>query len=126
MLPTADLTSQSRMSDFRWVTTSPWLSRLLRPFLHSSSVYSCHFFFISSSAVRSLPFLSLLCPSLHEMKTLNMKNNLLQSHQQSLTFSFTPLSNLSSLFSESVMTFIFLYGDLKILYLFSQKKTHLS
>ncbi|CAM9567095.1 unnamed protein product [Rangifer tarandus platyrhynchus] len=51
-----------------------------------------------------------------------MKNILPQSHQQSLTFSFMPLSNLSSLFSESVVTFVFLYGDLKTLCLFSQKK----
>ena len=32
MLPKVHLTSQSRMSDFRWVTTPSWLSRSLRSF----------------------------------------------------------------------------------------------
>ena len=36
--------------------------RSLRPFLHSSSVYSCHLFFISSTSVRSIPFLSFTQP----------------------------------------------------------------
>ena len=45
MLPKAHLTSRSRMSGCRWVTTSSWLSGSLRPFLCSSSVYSCHLFF---------------------------------------------------------------------------------
>ena len=36
-------------------------------FLYSSSVYSCHLFLISSASVRSIPFLTLLSPSLHEM-----------------------------------------------------------
>ena len=31
------------------------------------SVYSCHFFLISSASVRSIPFCPLLSPSLHEM-----------------------------------------------------------
>ena len=35
----------------------------LRPFLwHSSSVYSCHLFLISSASVRSWPFLSFIVP----------------------------------------------------------------
>ena len=40
----------------------------LRPFLYSSSVYSCHIL-ISSASVRSLPyhFYLLFCPSLHEI-----------------------------------------------------------
>ena len=42
MLPKAHLTSTSRMSDSRWMTTPSWLSKSLRPFLYSSSVYSCH------------------------------------------------------------------------------------
>ena len=68
MLPKAHLTSHSRMSGSRWVTTPSWLSGPWRSFLYSSSVYSCHLFLISSALVRSLPFLSpLLCPSLHEM-----------------------------------------------------------
>ena len=40
MLPKAHLTSHSRMSGSRWVTTPSWLVRSLRPFLYSSSVYS--------------------------------------------------------------------------------------
>ena len=39
-----------------------WLSRLLRPFVHNSSVYSCHLFLISSALVRSLHFLSFIIP----------------------------------------------------------------
>jgi len=67
MLPKAHLTLHSRMSGSRWVITPSWLSGSLRPFLYSSSVYSCHLF-LSSASVRSLPFFSpLLCPSLHEM-----------------------------------------------------------
>ena len=58
MLPKAHLTLHSSMSDSRWVTTPLWLSGSLRPFLYSCSVYSCHFFLISSASVRSLPFLS--------------------------------------------------------------------
>ena len=57
MLPQAHLTSHYRS---RWVTTPLWLSRSLKPFLYSSSVYSCHLFLISS--VRPLPFLSWIVP----------------------------------------------------------------
>ena len=46
MLPKAHLTSLSRVSDSRWVTATLWLSESLRPFLYSSSVYSCHLFLI--------------------------------------------------------------------------------
>ena len=60
MLPKVHLTSHSRMSGFRWVTTPSWFSRSLRPFLYSSSVYSCHLFLIFSASVRSLPFLSFI------------------------------------------------------------------
>ena len=69
VLPNAHLTSQSRMSGSRWVTTPSWLSRSLRPFLYSSSVYYCQFFLISSASVinRSYCFCPLSCPSLHEM-----------------------------------------------------------
>ena len=67
MLSKAHLTSHSRMSGFRWVITPSWLSGSWRYFLYSSSVYSCHLFLISSAYVRSVPFLSFLCPSLHEM-----------------------------------------------------------
>ena len=57
----AHLTSHSRMSVSRWVTTPLWLSGSLRPFFYSS-VYSCHLFLISS--VMSLPFLSFIMPIL--------------------------------------------------------------
>ena len=45
MLPKFHLTSHSRISGSRWVITLSWLSRSLRSFLYSSSVYSCHLFF---------------------------------------------------------------------------------
>ena len=60
MLPKAHLTSHSRMSGSRWVITPSWLSGSWRPFLYSSSVYSCHLFLISSAYVRSIPFLSFI------------------------------------------------------------------
>ena len=56
MLPKAYLTLHSRMSGSRWVITPSWLSGL-RPFLYSSSVYSCHLFLISSASVKPIPFL---------------------------------------------------------------------
>ena len=51
MLPKAHLTSHSRMSGSRWVTTTLWLSGLWRSFLYSS-VYSCQLFLISSASFR--------------------------------------------------------------------------
>ena len=62
ILPKAHLTSHSRMSGFRWVPSSSWLSGSLRPFLDSSSVYSCYLFLISSVSLRSLPCLSFIVP----------------------------------------------------------------
>ena len=67
MLPKGHLTSHSRLSCSSWVMASSWLSELWRSFLYSSSVYSCHLFLISFASVRSIPFLSLLCPCFHEM-----------------------------------------------------------
>ena len=68
MLPKAHLTSHSRMSGSRWVTTLSWLSGSLTPLLYSSSVYSCHLLLISSASVRSLTFLScIFCLSLHQI-----------------------------------------------------------
>ena len=67
MIPKAHLTSHSRMSDSWWVTTSSWLYRLLRTFLYSSFVYSCHLFSISSALLGLYLFCSLLYPTLHEM-----------------------------------------------------------
>ena len=68
MLPKAHLTSHSRMSGSRSVIIPLWLSWSWSSFLYSSSsVYSCHLFLISSASVRSLPFLSFIVPSLHEI-----------------------------------------------------------
>ena len=58
MFPKAHFTSHSRMYGSRLVTTSYWLSRSLRPFLYSSSVYYCHLSLIYSAYVRSLQLLS--------------------------------------------------------------------
>ena len=65
MLPKAHLTLYSRMSGW-WVTTPPWFSGSLRPFLFSSSMHSFPLFLNSSAAFRSLTF-PLLHPSLHEV-----------------------------------------------------------
>ena len=51
MLPRAHLTSHSRMSGSRWVTTPSWLPGSSRPSLYSSSVYSCHLFLISAASL---------------------------------------------------------------------------
>ena len=67
MLPKTHLTLHSRMSGSRWVIIPSWLSRSWSSFLYSSSLYSCHLFLISFTSVRSIPFLSLFCPSLCEM-----------------------------------------------------------
>ena len=62
MLPKAHLTSHSRMSGSRWMITPSWLSGAWRSILYSSSVYSYHFFLLSSAYVRSIPFLSFIVP----------------------------------------------------------------
>ena len=62
MFPKVYLTSHSRMSGSRWIITPSWLSGSWRPFLYSSSVYSCHLFLVSSSSVRSILFLSFIVP----------------------------------------------------------------
>ena len=62
MLSKAHLTSHSRMSDCRWVTTPLWLSRSSRPFLYGSSVYCYSLFLIASASVRSILFLSFIVP----------------------------------------------------------------
>ena len=64
MLPKAHLTSYSRMSGSRLVTTPSWLSRSLRPFLCSYSAYSCYLFLIFSASVKFLTFLSFINPIL--------------------------------------------------------------
>ena len=60
MFPNSYLTSHSRMSGSKWVTTPLLTSRSLSPFLCSSSVYSCHLFLIFSASVRSIAFLSFI------------------------------------------------------------------
>ena len=62
MLPKVHLTSHFRMSGSRGVIIPLWLSGSWRSFLYSSSVYSCHFFLISSAFVRSISFLSFVVP----------------------------------------------------------------
>ena len=67
MLHKAHLTSHSRMSGSRWVTTPSWLSGSLRHvlfFFGSSYVYSCYFFLTSSVSVMSSPFLFFIMPIL--------------------------------------------------------------
>ena len=64
MFPKAHLTSHSRMSGFRWVSTPVWLSRSLKPFLYSFSVYPCHLLLISAASVKSLPFPTFITPIL--------------------------------------------------------------
>ena len=63
MLPKVHLTSHSRMSSCRWVTTPSWLSRSSGP-LYSSSLYSCQLFLISSASYGSVLFLSFIVPIL--------------------------------------------------------------
>ena len=55
------------MSDTRSMVTALWLSGSWRFFWYSFPANSCHFFLISSASVRSIPFLSLSSPSLHEV-----------------------------------------------------------
>ena len=57
MLPKALLTSHSRMSNSRWVITPSWLSGSLKCLVHSSFVFSCHLFLISSAFAMSVLFL---------------------------------------------------------------------
>ena len=56
------MTSHFRISGSRWVIIPSWLSRSLRPFWYSSSVYSCHLFLIPYASVRSILFLSFIVP----------------------------------------------------------------
>ena len=63
MLHKAYLTSDSMMSDSRWVITPMRLSGSWRSVLYSAFVYSCHFFLISSAFIRSLPFFPFIEPT---------------------------------------------------------------
>ena len=62
MLCKAHLTSHFKMSGSRWMITPSWLSRSLRSFLHSSSLYSYHLFLVSFAAFGSILFLSFIVP----------------------------------------------------------------
>ena len=57
MLPKAHLTLRSRMSGSWWVIILSWISWSWRSFLYRSSMYSCYLFLISSTSVKSIPFL---------------------------------------------------------------------
>ena len=59
LLPKTHLTSHSGMSGSRWVITASWLSGSWRSFLYNFSVYYCQLL-ISSTSVRSIPFLSFI------------------------------------------------------------------
>ena len=61
MLSKAHLTSHSKMSGTKWVITPLWLSGSWRSLLYSSSVYSCHFFLISSASVLYCAHLCMKC-----------------------------------------------------------------
>ena len=62
VLPKAYLTSLSRISGSRWLTTPLEQSSSFGPFLHSSSVSSSHLLLISSTSARSIPFMSFIVP----------------------------------------------------------------
>ena len=59
-LPKVHLTSDSRISAYRWVIILLWFYRSLRYFLNSYSVYFPHHFLIYSACVTSIPFLSFI------------------------------------------------------------------
>ena len=61
MLPKAHLTSHSNCMALGRDHTIV-ISWLMKIFLYSSCVYSCHLFVISSTSVRSIPFLSFIVP----------------------------------------------------------------
>ena len=60
MLLRAHLASHSRMFSSRWVGTLVMNILIIKTFLYSFSVFSCHLFLISSVSVRSLLFLSFI------------------------------------------------------------------
>ena len=61
MLPKAHLISHCRMSGSRWVITSLCLFKSLKPFLYSSSVYSCHLFCFGYVHTISVLYYAHLC-----------------------------------------------------------------
>ena len=121
MLPKDHLTSHSRISVSRWVTTPSWLSRSLRPSLHSS-VNSCHHNLFYH-------FCPLLCLSLHEMFLWYLQFSWdLWSFSYSIVFLYFfafPLSlhlrrlYLGLLFSETLHSVGYIFPFLCFLLLFS-------
>ena len=104
MLPKAHVTLHSRTSGSRWVITPSWLSELLRSFLYSSSLYSCHFILISSASGKHCKnkiqkCTNFFCNSFFLIGSNNLKNNykvlLLVSFQNK--FEKTPLSEKNPL-----------------------------
>ena len=95
--PKANLTSHSRISGSRSVTTATWLSRSLWTFLYSSLVYSCHLFLISCTSIRSLPFSVLYCAHPCVKHSLGISNFLKSCLE--ITTSYTIL--LTSVYSSS-------------------------
>ena len=100
----AHLTLHSRTSGSRWVITPSWLSELLRSFLYSSSLYSCHFILISSASGKHCKnkiqkCTNFFCNSFFLIGSNNLKNNykvlLLVSFQNK--FEKTPLSEKNPL-----------------------------
>ena len=65
--------SKSSLNIWKFKVHILWLSRLLRPFLYSSSMYSCHLFLIFPASVRSLPF---------HVEEINCMNSLLRENIQ--------------------------------------------
>ena len=130
MLPKAHLISYSCISGFMWVTPTSSLSWSLWPFLYSSSVHSCHLFFISSASVRSLTFLSFTVPifawSVPLVSPLFLKRSILFTilffFSNSCTIHLWRLSYLSLLFSGSLHSIGYIFSFLLCLslLLFSQ------
>ena len=86
MLPKVHLTSHSRISGSRWVITPSRLSGSWRSFLYGSSVYSFHFFLISSASFRHLR----PCYYQKLQTTHNLNFQPLTSHHDLFSY-FTPL-----------------------------------
>src|SRR5574342_327340 len=65
---------------------------VVKIFLYSSSVYSCHLFLISSASVRSIPFLSFIDPIFAgNVPFVSLLAILWNSAFRCLYFSFSPL-----------------------------------
>ena len=95
MLSKAHLTSHSRVSGSRLVTTPSWLSTSLRPFLYSSSVYSCHLFLMSSTSAYNISVL--YCAHLCMTYSLGISNFLEEISSLSHSIVFLYFSAWSSL-----------------------------